>query len=268
MRSAVSLPSPCAPPPLLWAPVDAWAQSGRGQFGTVRFPTSCQVAVQPAFERAVAILHSFFYPESVKAFEAVIAADPDCAMAYWGWRSASGPTRSCRRGPPRASSAGSTPSRRARRWPRPSGSATGSPRWSRRTSATDSVPTEDAERALRAGDGAAGRQVSRRQGSGDLLRARPAGGGRSRRQDLRAAASRRARSWSRSSGRSPDHPAWPTTSSTRTTSSRWPRAAWLPPTEVRLGRASRPRTPAAHAVAHLLHSRPLGRFDPLQPDAR
>ena len=70
--------------PLLWAPVDAGAQSGRGQFGSVRFPTSCQVAVQPQFERAVAMLHSFFYPESVKAFEAIIAADPDCAMAYWG----------------------------------------------------------------------------------------------------------------------------------------------------------------------------------------
>ena len=69
---------------LLWAPVETAAQSGRGQFGTVRFPTSCQAAVQPQFERAVAILHSFFYPESVKAFEAVIAADPDCGMAYWG----------------------------------------------------------------------------------------------------------------------------------------------------------------------------------------
>jgi len=71
---------------LLWSAggAAAQAQSERSQFGTVRFPTSCQVAVQSQFERAVAILHSFFYPESVKAFEAVIAADPDCAMAYWG----------------------------------------------------------------------------------------------------------------------------------------------------------------------------------------
>ena len=70
--------------PLVWAPVDAAAQTAGDKFGTVRFPTSCQAAVQPQFERAVAILHSFFYPESVKAFEAVVAADPDCAMAYWG----------------------------------------------------------------------------------------------------------------------------------------------------------------------------------------
>src|SRR2546427_362327 len=69
---------------LLWPSVDAAAQTAQGQYGTVRFPTSCQPAVQPQFERAVAILHSFFYPESVKAFQAVIAADPDCALAYWG----------------------------------------------------------------------------------------------------------------------------------------------------------------------------------------
>src|SRR5437763_880993 len=69
---------------LVWAPVDAAAQTAGDKFGTVRFPTSGSAAVQPQFERAVAILHSFFYPESVKAFEAVVAADPDCAMAYWG----------------------------------------------------------------------------------------------------------------------------------------------------------------------------------------
>ena len=57
---------------------------GGGQYGTVQFPVACKPGIQPQFERAVAILHSFFYPESVKAFEAVIAADPDCAMAYWG----------------------------------------------------------------------------------------------------------------------------------------------------------------------------------------
>ena len=65
---------------------DAPAQSpgNDGRYGTVKFPVSCAPAVQASFERAVAILHSFFYPESVKAFEAIIAADPDCAMAYWG----------------------------------------------------------------------------------------------------------------------------------------------------------------------------------------
>jgi len=72
---------------LLWASPEAAAQpaqSGPGRYGTVHFPISCRPGVQEQFERAVAMLHSFFYPEDVKAFEAITAADPDCAMAYWG----------------------------------------------------------------------------------------------------------------------------------------------------------------------------------------
>jgi hypothetical protein len=30
------------------------------------------------------MLHSFFYPETVKAFTAVTQSEPGCAMAYWG----------------------------------------------------------------------------------------------------------------------------------------------------------------------------------------
>jgi hypothetical protein len=30
------------------------------------------------------LLHNFHYPETVKAFQAVIKDDPDCAIAYWG----------------------------------------------------------------------------------------------------------------------------------------------------------------------------------------
>jgi hypothetical protein len=51
--------------------------------GTVHFPISC-TAVQAKFERAVALLHNFHYPETVKAFQGVIKDDPDCAIAYWG----------------------------------------------------------------------------------------------------------------------------------------------------------------------------------------
>src|ERR1035438_6436560 len=39
-----------------------------GQVGTVQFPTSCSATVQPQFERAVAMLHSFWYEEAGKAF--------------------------------------------------------------------------------------------------------------------------------------------------------------------------------------------------------
>jgi len=53
-------------------------------FGTAHLTTSCSADLQPQFDRAVAMLHSFFFPETVKAFTAIAAADPSCAMAYWG----------------------------------------------------------------------------------------------------------------------------------------------------------------------------------------
>ena len=54
------------------------------KLGTVRFPVSCAPAVQPDFERAVALLHSFWYEEALKAFTAITTADATCAMGYWG----------------------------------------------------------------------------------------------------------------------------------------------------------------------------------------
>jgi hypothetical protein len=65
----------------------AWSHDAGGpgeRIGQVSFPISCAPAVQPSFERAVALLHSFWYLESLKAFTAVTQADPDCAMGYWG----------------------------------------------------------------------------------------------------------------------------------------------------------------------------------------
>jgi hypothetical protein len=54
------------------------------KLGTVAFATSCVPAVSHDFERAVALLHSFAYTASEKAFSDVAAADPSCAMAHWG----------------------------------------------------------------------------------------------------------------------------------------------------------------------------------------
>jgi hypothetical protein len=74
--------------PLLCEP--AWAQDGHAghsageHFGSVHFPISCSQDAQRQFDRAVAMLHSFFYPETVKAFSAITQAEPSCAMAYWG----------------------------------------------------------------------------------------------------------------------------------------------------------------------------------------
>ena len=52
--------------------------------GKVSFPTSCDPAVQAQFERGVALLHSFWFPEGLKAFTAVAERDPGCGMAWWG----------------------------------------------------------------------------------------------------------------------------------------------------------------------------------------
>jgi hypothetical protein len=55
-----------------------------GTFGNVHLETSCSTAVRAQFDRAVAMLHSFFYPETEKAFRAIAEREPTCAMAYWG----------------------------------------------------------------------------------------------------------------------------------------------------------------------------------------
>jgi hypothetical protein len=54
------------------------------QLGTVHFPVSCSVDSQKAFEKGVALLHSFWYEESEKTFIEIEKQEPKCAMAYWG----------------------------------------------------------------------------------------------------------------------------------------------------------------------------------------
>ncbi len=65
---------------------DHGAQGGRPPeaLGKVSFPTSCEPAVRTQFERGVALLHSFWFPEGFKTFTAVAERDPGCAMAWWG----------------------------------------------------------------------------------------------------------------------------------------------------------------------------------------
>src|SRR6516162_73101 len=52
--------------------------------GNVHFATSCTPQAQEKFDRGLALVHSFFYPDSVQAFTEAAAADPQCAIAYWG----------------------------------------------------------------------------------------------------------------------------------------------------------------------------------------
>ena len=58
--------------------------SQTGPLGKVSFATSCDPKVQPAFERGVAMLHSFWYSAGEETFRDVLKADPQCAIATWG----------------------------------------------------------------------------------------------------------------------------------------------------------------------------------------
>ena len=54
------------------------------KLGNVHFPVSCGADAQRQFDRALAMLHSFWYPQALDAFAALTVTNPDCAMAYWG----------------------------------------------------------------------------------------------------------------------------------------------------------------------------------------
>src|SRR5881396_3473951 len=60
-------------------------EAAKGEkLGKVLFKTSCTPEAQKEFERALALLHSFDFPETLKAFTAIPQTDPGCAIAYWG----------------------------------------------------------------------------------------------------------------------------------------------------------------------------------------
>jgi tetratricopeptide (TPR) repeat protein len=46
--------------------------------------TSCAPGVSVDFDRALALLHNFWYARALEAFTEVAKRDPDCAIAYWG----------------------------------------------------------------------------------------------------------------------------------------------------------------------------------------
>jgi len=54
------------------------------QLGNVSFPISCAPASQKAFERGIALLHSFGYEEAEDQFTDLARQDPSCAIAHWG----------------------------------------------------------------------------------------------------------------------------------------------------------------------------------------
>jgi len=62
------------------------AQHGHGSegVGKAHMETSCAPAAQARFDRALAVLHNFWYARALTLFQEIQKADPECAMAYWG----------------------------------------------------------------------------------------------------------------------------------------------------------------------------------------
>ena len=63
------------------APLPTFAQSN---LGTVHLNNSGAAAAQPAFQRGLAALHSFWYDVAREEFGKAQEIDPDFALAYWG----------------------------------------------------------------------------------------------------------------------------------------------------------------------------------------
>ena len=57
------------------------------KLGKVEFANSCSPAVQEKLQRGIAMLHSFYYSATQRAFEDVAAEDNSCAIATWGYAS-------------------------------------------------------------------------------------------------------------------------------------------------------------------------------------
>ena len=57
---------------------------GKGQLGKVSFANSCDAKVQVELQRAVAMLHSFWFTAGERAFRHVLEDDPACGVATFG----------------------------------------------------------------------------------------------------------------------------------------------------------------------------------------
>lgn len=80
--SALAIVAAAARP--AYAQGDHAGHASDAKFGAVHFEISCSAAAQQEFDRGIAMLHSFFYPETEKAFRAIADREPSCAMAHWG----------------------------------------------------------------------------------------------------------------------------------------------------------------------------------------
>jgi hypothetical protein len=68
----------------LLASASAAAASAQ-ELGRVHFETSCTPQAQEKFDRGLAMVHSFAYPDSVQAFSDAAAVDPQCRYLELSW---------------------------------------------------------------------------------------------------------------------------------------------------------------------------------------
>jgi hypothetical protein len=59
-------------------------EEGKGRLGTVAFANSCDAKVQAELQRAMAMLHSFWFSAGEKTFRQVLERDPACGIATFG----------------------------------------------------------------------------------------------------------------------------------------------------------------------------------------
>lgn len=65
------------------ASADEHAGHATAELGVVHMAITCR-PVQADFDRALAMLHSFWYEQAQQNFAAIAKSDPACAMAWWG----------------------------------------------------------------------------------------------------------------------------------------------------------------------------------------
>jgi tetratricopeptide (TPR) repeat protein len=65
-------------------PHDHGAVAAEQEIGTVDFQVPCDEGVREPFDRSLALMHHMMYEQARSGFEAVVDADPGCAMAHWG----------------------------------------------------------------------------------------------------------------------------------------------------------------------------------------
>src|SRR5262249_31416267 len=63
---------------------DRWSSASEEGLGRAHMEASCAPVVDSELDRALALLHNFWYARAFERFNKVTKNDPECAMAYWG----------------------------------------------------------------------------------------------------------------------------------------------------------------------------------------